>query len=478
MTFMQKIRTQNNSYAKGGIREMLAIAMPMVISHACYTVMTFTDRMFLSRLSPELMNAAMAGGLTAFMMMTFFIGLTGYVTALVAQYLGAGKKDQCAVIVTQAVIIAFLGYPIILACRPLAHYFFDVMGIVPGQIGPQKVYFDILLYAVIISLLRTCLSAFFSGVGRTRIVMLASMVAMIVNVAVNYVLIFGKLGFPALGIRGAAFGTIIGGASGLCVLFFAYFGKANRKEYNILKSLHFDRMAMKTLLHFGYPAGLEMFLNLLAFDTMIIIFHSVGKVAATATTIVFNWDMVSFLPLLGIEVGVTSLVGRYMGAGDPDTAHRATMSGLKMGLVYSAMILILFMVFPAHLVEVFRPAEMDSVFTDAQLLAVFMIRVASIYVLVEAMIVVFIGALRGAGDTFWAMFISVLLHWVLVLVLFIIMKVLGASLRTGWTVLVGIFFAFSFLIYLRYNSGHWREIKVVEKRGAVIQDDFHEPSDL
>ena len=86
--------------AAGGVRELLAIALPMVVSHACETAMTFTDRLFLSRLGPEQMNAAMAGGLTCFMTMTFFLGLTGYTTALVAQYLGAGRKQHCAVATT------------------------------------------------------------------------------------------------------------------------------------------------------------------------------------------------------------------------------------------------------------------------------------------------------------------------------------------------------------------------------------------
>ena len=82
------------------MRELLAIALPMVISQTCDTIMMFTDRLFLSRLGPEQMNASMAGGLTCFVMMTFFLGLTGYSTALVAQYLGAGRKDRCATATT------------------------------------------------------------------------------------------------------------------------------------------------------------------------------------------------------------------------------------------------------------------------------------------------------------------------------------------------------------------------------------------
>ena len=467
---------------KGGIREMVAIAVPMVVSQACYTVMTFTDRMFLSRLGPEFMNAAMAGGLTVFMMMTFFLGLTGYATAVVAQYLGSGRKDRCAVTLTQAVIVAFLAYPLILFCRPLAHGLFDAMGIMPSQLGPQKLYFDILILAVIITLLRNCLSAFFSGVGRTKMVMMSGLTAMSVNIIVNYILIFGKLGMPAMGIRGAAYGTIIGSASGLTVLLVSYLGKENLRRFSVARSFRFDGEVMRTLLRFGYPAGLEMFLNLLAFDIMIMIFHSVDAVAATASTIVFNWDMVSFVPLLGVEIGVTSLVGRYMGAGNPDTAQRATMSGFKLGMVYSALVFILFAGFPEMLTAVFRPGTADSVFAAAVPVTVFMIRLASLYVLAEAVFFVFIGALRGAGDTFWAMFISVALHWVLVPVLFVMLKVLDTGLETAWKVVVGMFLLFSAFVYLRYRSGRWRTISMVKPSGVapapIIMDDFHEPSDL
>ena len=449
-------------HKKGGLREMWAIAMPMVISQAGFTIMTFTDRMFLSRLSMNFMNAAMAGGLTVFMMMTFFLGLTGYATAVVAQYLGAGQKDKCAVALTQAVIIACLAYPIILFCRPLAYGLFDFMGIIPAQLGPQKLYFDILILAAIITLLQSCLSAFFSGVGKTKMVMIAGITSMIMNIGLNYILIFGKLGMPAMGIRGAAYGTIIGSVSGLAVLLISYLSKENFRKFNIAESFHFSGEVMRKLLRFGYPPGLEMFLTLLAFVMMVMIFHSAGAVAAAASTIVFNWDMVSFVPLLGIEVGVTSLVGRYMGAGKPDTAHKAAMSGFKIGMVYSVLVFILFVGFPEMLAGIFHPSSADGVFAAAIPVTVVMIRLASIYVLAEAVFVVFIGALRGAGDTFWAMFISVALHWVLVPMLYIMLKVANIGLETAWQAVVGMFLLFSGLVYLRYRMGRWRTISVVK----------------
>ena len=151
---------------------------------------------------------------------------------------------------------------------------------------------------------------------------------MLVNVAANYVLIFGHLGFPATGIRGAAYGTLFGSLCGLLVLLAAIWRQpiAGSSELALPR---YDGEVMRKLLRFGYPAGVELFLNLrLHQHDPSLPFH--GLATATAVTIVFNWDMVSFVPLLGIQIGVVSLVGRYMGAGRPGSP-RVTRSGLKMG---------------------------------------------------------------------------------------------------------------------------------------------------
>lgn len=448
--------------ASGSLREMLAIALPMVVSHGCETVMIFTDRLFLSQLGSVPMNAALVGGLTSYMLMTFFAGLVGYATALVAQYLGARRHTDCALVVTQALLICLAAFPLILATVPLIHQLFALMDIAPVQLIAQKQYFDLLVYGTIFSLLRTVFSSFFSGVGRTRVVMLAALVAMTINVGANYVLIFGHLGIPALGLRGAACGTIFANLCGLLVLAALYLKRENRQGYQVRQSLRFDARVMGKLLRYGSPAGGEMFLNLLAFTLMILIFHGSGLVTATAITLVFNWDLVSFIPLIGIQVAVVSLVGRYMGAQQPEIAARVTHSGLKMAMFYSSLILLLFASCPAQLIAIFEPAVSDPIFAQARPLAVSMLRLAAFYVLADAMMVVFSGALRGAGDTFWTMCLSVGMHWLLVLVLWGLLKVAGFSALTAWMTLVLFFLVFCGLFYLRYRSGKWKTLVVVD----------------
>lgn len=453
---------------EGGTHETLVLALPIVVSQACETAIVFTNRMFLSELDPELMNAAMAGGVTALMMVSFVTGLVGYATALVAQYLGAGYKTKCSLVITQAFLLCLAIYPIVLACRPLAYAVFDKMHLAPEQLAPQKLYFNILLWGALIPLFRGCLASFFSGIGRTSIVMIASGVAMLVNAGMNYLLVFGHLGFPSLGIRGAAYGALTGSASGLLVLLAAYLKRKNRKEFHVMHSFHFSSEVIRKLLRYGSPTGLEMLSAFLSYNAIILIFHSCGAITATAATIMLNWDMVSFVPLIGFEIAVTSLVGRYMGGRKPDSAHNSVISGMKLGQLYSMVILVLFLFFPSMLVNVFRPSDGNEIFLKAQPTAIWMLRAASIYILTNAAFVVFIGALRGAGDTFWAMSLAITSHWTMVLALAVLLKVTHLSPEAGWLSIIVVFLLFFALVCKRYFGGKWKTLHIIESQNPVV----------
>jgi multidrug resistance protein, MATE family len=455
-----KIASENDG--RGGIREVTTLAIPMIISSACDGVMTFTDRLFLARIGPDEMNAAMGGAVAMQALTFFFVGLTGYTTALAAQYFGAAEKRKTTVAAFQAIIITCCAWPVILAAKPLMAGYFALMHIPASQIGYQIRYLDILAWGSLLGMLRYTIGCYFTGIGKTRVVMTATITAMLVNVVMGYILIFGKLGLPALGITGAAIGTIIGSACALAVLLVAYLGSVNRSEFGVMHSFHFDRAIMKKLIYFGYPAGLEFFLNLMAFSVMVSIFHSQGPMVATASTILFNWDFVSFIPLIGIEIGVTSLVGRYMGAGLPEIAHRSAISGIKTGIGYSAVILLLFVFVPEALVRVFSPSAFSSAFEEAVPLAVSMLRIAALYVLLEAILVAVVGALRGSGDTHFTMIASVAAHWTFVPILYAAINIFHLSVLTGWFLLVIFFFVFCTLFIGRFRSGKWKLIKVIE----------------
>ncbi len=392
----------------------------------------------------------------------FFTGLIGYSTALVAQYFGAGQKNNTTVASFQAIIIALFAWPVIVLLKPLLIWFFGVSELPPLQMELQIQYVTILAWGCVAGLMRHTLSCYFSGIGKTRIVMIATLAALVVNCVLCYILVYGKFGLPVMGVRGAAIAMVSGAASAAVILFAVYLGRVNRAEFSVLRSFRFDFKVMKKLLYFGSPAGIEMLLNMVAFTIIVGMFHSRGDVAATATTVMFNWDLMSFIPLLGVEIAVTSLVGRYMGAGRPQVAHRSAISGVKTGMFYSVIVLIFFVFFPHWLVQIFRPEVPDEIFSQAVPIAVRMIQIATLYVLAEAMMVAFIGALRGAGDTYFTMFASVTLHWLMVPVLYFTLKVWELPVVTSWFIIVVMFLLFCLVLYFRFRGGKWKEIKVVK----------------
>ncbi len=443
----------------GGVMELLAVALPLIASQACDTVMMFTDRLFLARLGPEYLAAAMGGGLTCFLFMTFFFGLTGYVAALVAQYLGAGQKVLCARVTAQALIVCLLAYPLMLLCFRAGHWQFAALGLAPAQLEPQRIYFDILLAGSLVGFLRGVLAAFFSGLGRSRVVLTAAGASLVANVLADYLLIFGRWGSPAWGIAGAAVATLLGGLAGLAILAGEYFSRPYRREFAILANLGYDRALMGRLWRLGAPAGLELMLTVLAFNLLVFMFHSYGVTVAAALTIAFNWDLVSFIPLAGLGLGVTSLVGRYLGAGDAPIAQRVARAGLFLAAGYSAVTFTVFVLLPGPLVEMFRPAGEAGDFAAVVPLAEFMVRLVSLYVFSDAISLVCAGALRGAGDTFWTMVISVAGHWVFALAAVTMIGWGGVDARLAWTVSVGLFAAQGVTYWLRYRRGHWLTLR-------------------
>ena len=440
---------------------LLGIALPMIVSNAAETLMMFVDRMFLSRLGREHLAAAMTGGLTLFVMMTFFLGLIGYVNALVAQYLGAGRKSRCAVAAAQGLILGLASYPLILLVLPLGRVLLSHSDHDPLQHELELVYFSILGWGSVMALLRCALSGFFCGLGRTRVVMVANVLAMLVNVAANYVLIFGRLGFPALGIRGAAYGTLLGSGAGLVLMLAAYLWPSIRREFDTLGGMRLAPDVLRTLFRFGFPSGVEFFLNLAAFNAFVQMFHSYGRDAAAAITITFNWDFVAFFPLMGFSMAVTSLVGRYMGAGRPDMAARSAFSGLKAANLYAGAMSLLFFFCPGPLVSVFARGPSAHEYEQVIPLAVMTLRLAGLYTLADAALTVFAGALRGAGDTRWTMKVSVVLHWMMAVAGYIMIRVLDAPPVLSWLVFCLMVLVLAFVLGLRFVGGRWRDIQVI-----------------
>ena len=446
----------------GDVKDVLVVALPMLLSMSFDTIMTFIDRLFLSKLGPAEMNAALGAGAVQLALTMFFTGAISYTTAMVAQRLGAKKTSDCARVFMQSVYLSLISVPLLYLTIPLGHLAFGMEHLPADQLEYQKTYFNILMFGGIINLVRNAAPCFFSGIGETKIVMKAAFVGMIVNVACNFVLIYGLGPIPALGVAGAAYGTLIGNLVSTIILFVKFFAKSCNSRFNTRSSFAFSWPLTRELLQKGIPSGVEMFLNMSAFQLMILMFHALGPDAATASSVMFNWDMVAYVPLMGLEVASTSLVGRYVGARDAAAATRSTYSGLKLGWGYSLIMGIFFVFLPGVLTDIFRPdvaeasAEAIAIFDAARPMSIFMLRIATFYIFVEVLLVVYAGALRGAGDTVWVMFACAIMNWCVSGALYVAAYIFHLPAHYAWIAVVAVYSTAPVIFWWRWKSGKWR----------------------
>ena len=433
----------------------------MMVSHASETVMLFVDRLFLSRLSKVHLSAAMGGGLTSFVLTSLFANVVGYNNAIVAQYYGAGQKSRCIRATSQAIYLSIFSMPILLAAIPFTRLFFSLMGLEEVQVELANAYVRILLAGAIMYVMRNALSGFFTGIGRTKIVMAANVAAMVVNVPANYLLVFGKLGFPALGMRGAAYGTLLGSLAALIILSAAYLKTARTTDYRGEGQWRFDAPLMKRLLRFGLPAGIETFLNFGAFNLFVQLMHSYGPDVAAAVTITFNWDIVAFVPMLGLSVATVAIVAQHIGAGNHDEAEASAKLVLRMAFLYSGSMMVLFIAGARPLVTMFSSGFADDT-GELTRLAIILLRLASLYTLADSVNLIFAGALRGAGDTVWIMRISVAMHWILAVASFVLIRVVEAPPVAVWCVFITMIIVLGASMFARFRAGKWRNIRLIE----------------
>ena len=446
----------------GDVKDVLVVALPMLLSMSFDTLMTFIDRLFLSKLGPAEMNAALGAGAVQLALTMFFTGMISYTTAMVAQRLGGKRRWDCARAFMQALYVSLMCVPLLYLTIPLGHVAFGMEHLPADQLQYQKTYFNILMFGGVINLVRNVAPCFFSGIGETKIVMKAAFVGMLVNVACNFVLIYGMGPIPALGVAGAAYGTLIGNLVSTVILFAKFFGKSCHRRFRTRYAFAFSWPLTQELLKKGIPSGVEMFLNMSAFQLLILMFHALGPESATASSVMFNWDMVAYVPLMGLEVASTSLVGRYVGAKDGAAASRSTYSGLKLGWGYSLLMGIFFIFMPGILTDIFKPdvaeasAEAIAIFESARPMSIFMLRIATFYIFVEVLLVIYAGALRGAGDTLWVMFACAIMNWCVAGSLYLVAYVFGLPAHLAWIAVVAVYSTAPVLFWLRWKNGKWR----------------------
>jgi MATE family multidrug resistance protein len=454
---------RNRWSADGGYKEVLMIAVPLILSTGAWSILLFVDRMFLSWYSADAIAAALPAGMASFAMLCLFIGTAAYVNTFVAQYYGAEEETKIGAIVWQGIYFSLLSLVLIIPAYFLAKPFFELMGHMPAVQHQETLYFKILMYSGMFMVLNNALSSFFSGLGKTLVVMWVSLLITAINIGLDYLLIFGNYGFPEMGIRGAATASNIAVISGSLVFLLLLFQQKYRQRFAMLSSWRFKPALFNRLIYFGSPNGLRLFLDMAAFTAFLMFVGTVGTREQVATNIAFNIEALAFLPMVGMMIGVAVIVGQRLGENKPDLAEKAAWSAIHMALGFFGLLAVLYILTPHTFIYPFTlNGGMDNVDQSIDLIIV-LLRFVAFFCLFDAIFLVFLGALEGAGDTRFIMKMSFLISIVLfVIPCYLYIKYFDAKLYVLWWIITINVIIYCSVFYWRFKYGPWKRMKVIE----------------
>lgn len=458
----------------GGSRELLTLALPLVLSQSFMTIQIAVDRVLLSRHNPDEVAASFPAVILFWLPFGLLQGIAGYASTFVAQYTGANRPERVGPAVWQGLHFAFIGGLLFLFMIPAAPLLVALGGHTPELQHLEIIYLRYLALAAMPMLLIAAVNGFFSGRGDTWTVLGIDAVGTAVNVFFALVLIFGRFGFPEMGIEGAGLATAIGSWSSALFALALFCRKQFRIQFHTADWKP-ERELFSRLLRFGGPAGIQMFLDVLAFTLFTLYVGRLGPAELGATSLTITLNMITFLPMIGLGTAICILVGQRLGEDRPDVAERTAYTGLKWMTGYITFIAVLYLTIPQLMLAAFEPdtpEELTKFNAIAAIVPNLLICVA-IYSVADSMNLTFAFALRGAGDTRFVTWLTFILAWPVMVIPTIYVVTNREDLRAQFPAMGDpIYWAWSFAtlhiivmsvcFWLRFRHGKWKSMRVIE----------------
>ena len=445
------------------LKYMLKLSSPMIVSNMSFTIMQFVNRLMVSKLGTESLAAVLPAAIVSYLPASFIVGLMTSVNTYVSQSFGMGDKKSCSSYCWQVIYLGLAYFTVVSVCAwPNAEWIFKTMGYDPKVVELEVIYFRIMLYTQLVGMLIASTGQFFMGIHRPSVIMQATVAGQVVNVIGNYVLIFGKFGFPQMGIRGAALGTFFGVLVSASIMTIRFLTGDINSTFKSRSSLKIDISKIKGLVKVGLPAGIGLMINISLWGTILFMSHERVREGCfcAATSAVFSCVNVSIMPVLGIGQALTAAVGKAIGEGRKEVAIKQTKISLKICLAYTAIVGSIFIIFDKGLLG-FWSSDIKVIEAGSIILIW-----AATFQLFDATVIIYNGALRGAGDTTWIAVVSAIgVIFILGLGGFCIVKFAPQIGPSGpWAAAMLNIAAKAIANHWRHRSNRWMKIDLFKEK--------------
>jgi len=389
------------------LRPLLHLAGPVVLAEIGWMTMGLVDTMMVGRVSARAIGAVALGGTLFFAVAVFGIGLLLGLDYTVSHAFGSGHGDDAkrwlvqgihlgAVTSIPGIALVWFGVPYLAA-----------VGVRAEVLHEAVPYARVVSLSLLPLLLLTAARRYLQAVGRVRPVMLAVLSANVINVTMNWILIFGHLGFPALGALGAGWATFVSRIY-MALFLVGYVVLLVREGRGLSRAMLWpDLGRRRRLVQLGLPAAVQTSLECGVFAAATTLAGRLEPAALAAHQIALNVASFTFMVPLGISAAGAVRVGQALGRRDPAAAARAGWTSVLVGALFMAAAGLTFVAFPRAILHVFTN-EPTVLATGVALLLV-----AAVFQLFDGVQVVATGVLRGTGDTRMPMFSNLLGHWLL-----------------------------------------------------------------
>lgn len=434
----------------------LKLATPVMLGMLGHTFVSLVDNIMVGQLGSAELAAVSLGNSFIFIAMSLGIGFSTAITPLIAE---ADSGDNFAKGKSSfkhglflCIVLSVLLFLLILLSKPLM-YLMDQ----PEEVVVLAIpYLDLVAFSLIPLIIFQAFKQFSDGLSMTKYPMYATILANIINIILNYILIFGKFGAPQMGIVGAAIGTLV---SRIIMLFFLWWllkGKEKSKNYvSQIKLFVLDNKMIKKLVNLGLPSAMQMFFEVAIFTAAIWLSGTLGKNPQAANQIALNLSSMTFMVAMGLGVAAMIRVGNQKGLRNFSELRRIAISIFLLGLLFAFVFALLFLIFHNMLPKIYVDLDDATNFidnTEVITIASKLLIAAAIFQLSDSAQVIILGALRGLQDVKIPTFITFIAYW---LIGFPISYYLGKEDAYGsfgiWIGLLAGLTSAAILLYIRFN---------------------------
>ncbi len=433
-----------------------------------WTAMWTVDTIFVGRVGTAEQGAVGLAGTLIWTAMCIFTGTITAVQIFVAQYRGAGREDRCGEILWQGIYLGLIASVPMGVLGLLSERVVRLLDVSPDLIPFAASYMKIRLLGAVFTFLFRAMEVFLQGTGDTRTPLKVGVLCNVCNVALDYVLIFGKAGFPEMGVRGAALATVIATAIQAGVYSYLLIGREGRRMYFARKISPFVPRRFFKLIRMGGPIGVQWLLDMGTWTIFTTAVARLGEVQAAAHQVALTILHISFMPGYGVSIATTTLVGQYLGAGDRAAAKRSAYNSLKIVVGFMGTMGLLFYIFRTELIRIFNP--------DPQVVAVgaTLLIYAAVFQIFDGTGMVSAGILRGAGDTRWPSAVSIGVAWgVFVPMIYLMIVRLKLGVTGGWQAAAIWIIVLGIVLYAGVRKRGWEERRTLSagaegRKGAPV----------